>query len=135
MLKLIEFKGEVKMYMISKTVELGHSIYTGGSIRIGLEFDDVVNDTDKEFYSKLIDSLDHTIITIDESIKQQSRRYFLLKSSSNIFYDICYVITSLLKDSPKSNKERFKIHIEYGDETYTGGMIVGEHLISYNIEG
>jgi hypothetical protein len=135
MLKLIEFKGEVKMYMISKTVELGHSIYTGGSIRIGLEFVDVISDTDKELYLKLIDSLDHTIITTDESIKQQSRRYFLLMYSSNIFYDICHVITGLLKDLDISNDEQFRIHIQYGDETYIGVMGLDSHLISYNIEG
>ncbi len=122
-------------FTVSDVVEMGHSKYIGGSVKIDLTFEHVV---DPKPYLQIIDSLDHCLITDSTEMAYYSLRHFLIDESKNIFYDVCGVIKHMLKennlsvyDTPSEITVTLCKGSLVGQTSYTGYPTV----ISYHIEG
>ena len=122
-------------FIVSDVVEMGHSKYIGGSVKIDLTFERVV---DPKLYLQIIDSLDHCLITDSVEMASYSLRHFLLDESKNIYYDVCAVIKHMIKENDVSTYDTpSEITVTLckgsfvGSTSYTGYPNVS----SYHIEG
>jgi len=67
-------------YTVYDLVEVGHNKETGGTIKVSLTFDNYV---EKEHYLTIIDYLDHSLITDNQSDLEFTKRFFLMKNNAN----------------------------------------------------
>ena len=77
-------------YSITDVVEVGHSKFTGASIDVTFIWNDII-DIERfrqseipQLALKLIDCLDHALITDDERFIPHSYRHFLLDKSNDL---------------------------------------------------
>lgn len=122
-------------FIVSDVVEMGHSKYIGGSVKIELMFDRVV---DPAPYLQIIDSLDHCLITDSEEMVSYSLRHFLLKESQNLYYDVCGVICHMIREqSPKLFGLPHTIKVTLCKCSFEGNVNAQFYsdVISYHIEG
>jgi hypothetical protein len=116
------------MYKITDVVEVGHSKFTGGTVTISFIFDSIV---DKEYYLKVIDRLDHCLITDNKEMAKMSHRYILVEDCNNLFIDIHSIMSQFVDERVKH------ISVEMGKESFTEphNSNPPTHMLSYNIEG
>lgn len=122
-------------FIVSDVVEMGHSKYIGGSVKIELMFDAVV---DPAPYLQIIDSLDHCLITDSAEMASYSLRHFLLKESQNLYYDVCGVITRMLSDNEKKlDSIPRTIKVTLCKCSLTGNVDANHYpeVLSYHLEG
>jgi len=116
------------MYKITDVVEMGHLHFTGGTFEISFTFDEIV---DKDKYLKIIDYLDHSLITDSKESISFIARHFLLTSCENMFGDVLMVLSHFLEPADGVKE----ITISYGKETFTAVPLRDTKLESFNIEG
>ena len=131
-------------YSITDVVEVGHSKFTGASIDVTFIWNDVI-DIERfrqseipQLALKLIDCLDHALITDDERFIPHSYRHFLLDKSNDLFLDIHSTLFAVAQKEFKSVYDSVDdIIIKCGKETYTCKFAVvrSQILIKYSIEG
>lgn len=122
-------------FIVSDVVEMGHSKYIGGSVKIELMFDRVVEPT---LYLQIIDSLDHCLITDSAEIASYSLRHFLLAESKNLYYDVCSVISHMIKERVLKTIDRpHTIKVSLCKCTFEGDISAPGYsdVLSYHIEG
>lgn len=90
------------MYKIIEKAETGHLGQTGGSIKVALTFDKII---DTKYYEKVVDGLDHSVITDDKNVIPYSERYFLLGKCGNVLEDIHDILSYFIKDDVVKNIE------------------------------
>ena len=130
----------MKKYTITDTIEVGHSKFTGGTVDITFEFDHII---DPLCYYKIIDYLDHSLITDNDQFIKYSKRYFLLSECKNIFEDIhnilSYFAYSLTEINFSENKYENNVNltVKINKESYTAPLYSGFYfnLIRYSTEG
>ena len=103
------------MYKITDTVETGHSKFTGGSVTISIQTENILNDHEKEKILKAIDCLDHCLITDNKEFIKFSQRYFLLDKCLSIFEDIQTILYFILKQD-------YICTVTLGKESYTNKL-------------
>jgi len=114
---------------VTETVEMGHSLYTGGSITISVE---VYNDEEKDYIKSMIDTLDHTLVTTSPELVKFSSRFYFLESSDNIFDDINSILLYRIGRKPGYRK----IKISYNDIEYNSVLGVSNiGIIACSTEG
>ncbi len=131
-------------YSITDVVEVGHSKFTGASIDVTFIWNDII-DIERfrqseipQLALKLIDCLDHALITDDERFIPHSYRHFLLDKSNDLFLDIHSTLFAVAQKEFKSVYDSVDdIIIKCGKETYTCKFAVvrSQILIKYSIEG
>lgn len=131
-------------YSITDVVEVGHSKFTGASIDVTFIWNDII-DIERfrqsgipQLALKLIDCLDHALITDDERFIPHSYRHFLLDKSNDLFLDIHSTLFAVAQKEFKSVCDSVDdIIIKFGKETYTCKFTVvrSQILIKYSIEG
>lgn len=131
-------------YSITDVVEVGHSKFTGASIDVTFIWNDII-DIERfrqsgipQLALKLIDCLDHALITDDERFIPHSYRHFLLDKSNDLFLDIHNTLFAVAQKEFKSVYDSVDdIIIKCGKETYTCKFAVvrSQILIKYSIEG
>lgn len=122
-------------FIVSDVVEMGHSKYIGGSVKIDLTFDRVV---EPALYLQIIDSLDHCLITDSEEMASYSLRHFLLSESKNLYYDVCSAISHMLKERIMKVIDRpHTITVTLCKCTFEGDVdsLSYSDVLSYHIEG
>lgn len=122
-------------FIVSDVVEMGHSKYVGGSVKIELMFETVV---DPAPYLQIIDSLDHCLITDSEEMASYSLRHFLLKESQNLYYDVCGVIKHMITEQlPKLSGGPHTIKVTLCKCSFEGNVDAQyySNVVSYHIEG
>lgn len=122
-------------FIISDVVEMGHSRFIGGSVKIDIILTQVV---DPAPYLEVIDSLDHCLITDSEEIASYSLRHFLLDESKNLYYDVCSVINYMLQRTGLSGYSNPTIVVTLGKTSFKSGLIEHIHyptVVNYHIEG
>jgi len=125
------------MYQIKDIVELGHMNETGGSVKIALKFNGIV---DPEPYLTLIDSLDHTIITDNTKVTTMSVRYFLLSESRSLLRDVVTVMSNLIMEYERTLDAKDLIPcieciVELGKLQFSSELIEFSKLVSMSVEG
>lgn len=131
-------------YSITDVVEVGHSKFTGASIDVTFIWNDII-DIERfrqsgipQLALKLIDCLDHALITDDERFIPHSYRHFLLDKSNDLFLDIHNTLFAVAQKEFKFVYDSVDdIIIKCGKETYTCKFAVvrSQILIKYSIEG
>lgn len=133
-------------YSITDVVEVGHSKFTGASIDVTFTWNEII-DIERfrqseipQLALKLIDCLDHALITDDERFIPHSYRHFLLDKSNDLFLDIHATLFAIanIEEKFRSVFETVNsIIIKCGKESYSCKFaIVGsQKLIKYSIEG
>jgi hypothetical protein len=114
---------------------MGHSKYIGGSVKIELSFERVV---DPKLYLQIIDSLDHCVITDSEELASYSLRHFLLNESKNLYYDVCAVIRHMIKENNVSESDSpSEIKVTLCKSSFVSALDYSEfpQVINYHIEG
>lgn len=125
------------MYQVKDIVELGHMNETGGSVKIALKFNDIVN---PEPYLELIDSLDHTIITDNTKVTTMSDRYFLLSESRSLLRDVVTVMSNLIMEYERTLDAKdlipcIECTVELGKLQFSSELIEFSKLVSMSVEG
>lgn len=115
------------MFRITDEVEMGHSVYTGGTIVISVGYNEIQNEEKIKNVLKVIDYLDHCLLTDNNGYLKYSERYFLIEKSESIFDDVIGVISNFINDFEE-------ITVSLGKLSYTS-----KHkpikLISYSTKG
>ena len=117
------------MYKIKKRIEVGHYKQIGGSVDIILTFDNIM---DTSLYEKLIDSLDHSLITDNSIMLNYSERFFLLNKCRNLLTDIHDILSYFIY-----NREVKNIEIEVNNKLYAAppSILLDNSVLKYNIKG
>ena len=119
-------------FEVSDVVETGHSKFTGGTLAISFTFDMIIPDS--EIYLKIMDTLDHCLITDNESLSFFSDRYFLLTECKNIFEDVVGIMSYLIIES--NLYQPMSIKISRRKESYSSPVVSNKStIVSYSIEG
>ena len=115
-------------YEIIERVETGYSngSHVGGTIRVKLTFDYYIEDTTE--YSKLIDMLDHCLVTSNEEAKKFSTRIFVLEKVTNFYEDVISIVTQLIDE--KGLPQPQTIAVIYNDNILTNTPTASS-LITY----
>lgn len=133
-------------YSITDVVEVGHSKFTGASIDVTFIWNDVVDmkrfreSNIPQLSLKLIDCLDHALITDDERFIPHSYRHFLLDKSEDLFLDTHSTLFAIAKTEEKFQEVFNSIEdiiIKCGKESYSSkfAIVSSQKLIKYSIEG
>ncbi len=117
------------MYKITEKVETGHLGQTGGSLKITLSFDDVI---DTKEYEEIVDGLDHSVITDDENVIPFSERFFLLEKCNNLFHDVHDVLSYFLFDGNVKN-----IEVRLDNKTYSAPpkVVLSNPVLKFSTKG
>lgn len=105
-----------------------NSFLVGGSIKIILEIDKILSENEKNEILKIIDYLDHTLITDNKEIIKFSSRFFLLDKVTTIFQDIHTILYYFLK-------EPYLCTVSLGKESFTKRLKSYSNLLKFNKEG
>jgi hypothetical protein len=121
------------MFSVKDVVEMGHLKKIGGTVQIEFQFDEIFNSAP---YLRIIDSLDHCLITDNESALKFSSRYFLLDNSTTLFEDVVTIMSHLIHSSvDQTFHEPTSIIVSIGKETFSSPMKYTSNVISYCNEG
>lgn len=121
------------MFSVKDVVEMGHLKFIGGTVQIEFQFNEIVKSAP---YLKIIDSLDHCLVTDNESALKFSSRYFLLDNSKTLFEDVVTIMSHLIQTSvDQTFLEPTAIVVSIGKETFSSPMKFTSNLISYCNEG
>lgn len=129
------------MYVLKDRVELGHSKDTGGSIDIEFHFSKMKYAVkQKEVYLKVMDTLDHCLITDSLALANECVRYFLLSKSKGVFKDAVTCLTWALLDRFDDVENTIYalpdlITITLGKETYGSVPNIRSNVLSASTEG
>lgn len=116
------------MYKITDVVEMGHSPLIGGSITISLEFNDILTKNNRDLYLKIIDALDHCLVTDNKDMIKHSARFFLLDESKSLFEDIHTILYYFVK-------RECRCTVTIGKESFTEKLRSYSGLLKYNYKG
>jgi len=102
------------MYKITDTIEVGYAGVNSKGATVEITFEFLDYDTSLRSKSKkLIDNLDHSLITDNLKMIELSERYFLLNELTNIFNDINIILHYLIQQSKLNVLQTF---IKINDE-------------------
>lgn len=116
------------MYKLTDVVEVGHDVFIGGSVTISLEFDNILSQTEKEQFLKIIDYLDHSTITSNADMLEYTERFFLLDKSTSLFEDIQTLLFHFIK-------EDLVCTVTLGKESFTNNLSQTSNVIKFNHKG
>ena len=125
------------MFTIGDIVETGYNSreVVGGSVEIKLHFKHIQTPADSKVYLKIIDKLDHCLITSDINSAVWSQRYYRLGSLNNIYEDIVSIITQELTNSPliedSSMALPLSMTVKLDASEYTSELNVTNNIIEY----
>lgn len=118
-------------FVITDVVEMGHFTHTGGTVEISLHFKEVQSPELVKKYLKVIDTLDHCLVTDNVESTTYSARYYLLDKSSNLFEDVVSIITNQMLDCYHLQK----ITVKYDKFKYTSEPVLYVDVLEFAIEG
>lgn len=87
------------LYVIEDTVETGHAERIGGSISIKIYYEKILSEEERDNVLKIIDYLDHTLITYNKNYINISKRFFLVKDSGNLLMDVIGILNHFITDA------------------------------------
>lgn len=115
------------MFKIKDEVEMGHSIHIGGTLTVSVGYKEIQNAEKVKNVLKILDYLDHCLVTDNDGYIEYSERYFLIKKSKSIFEDVIGIISNFIDDCEE-------ITVSIGKLSYTSKPKSIE-LISYSTKG
>jgi hypothetical protein len=120
------------MYQLSDVVEVGHLKDIAGTVEISFIFSHIPSEEIKNECRKIMDYLDHCLITDNKEAADLSHRYFLLSKCTNLFEDIHYIMSYFTANIIPVEY----IKIQRQKETYkeTVKLDGDKELLGYNTE-
>jgi hypothetical protein len=125
------------MYKLTDVVEMGHSLYTGGSIAITFTFNSLNQGLDKAAYLGIMDHLDHCLVTTNPEASKFNGRYFVLSSSENLFEDVITIMEHLIVEKQLPAPDYISVGLEkewYERTIYRAGYGSHQTVVEYNVK-